>query len=105
MPKVFLTPVLIAGLVLLPSCSGNSEQAKCENLQRVISAQSDEINSIVQSALAAQDDLSVLAILASKSGQVRTARAKNIISAENCFVASEIAEAKDWLNQNGITTP
>jgi uncharacterized protein YcfL len=101
MPKVFLTPVLIAGLLLLPSCSSNDEQAKCANIQRVVAEQSAELNSLM--AAAVQLDMSqlpTLAALAEKADQLRRNKFNNIVLAESCFTLPEVSEAKLWLEKN-----
>jgi len=85
----------------LPSCSGGSEQAKCETIQRAVSEQSAEINSVTESALSMENpELTTLNIFLERLETLRRSKYNNIISAENCFIPSEIAEATDWISKN-----
>ena len=101
MRKALLSANLTLGLLLLPSCSGNNEQAKCANIQRVVSEQSSELNSLVAAALGLDmSQLQTLALVAEKADQLRRNKFKNIILAEKCFTPSEFIEAKVWLEKN-----
>ena len=91
--------ILLASL--LSGGSGGSEQAKCEPIQRAVSEQSAEINSLTQSALGMdQSQLQTLFIIAERLENLRRSKYNNIISAESCFIPSEIEEAKSWISKN-----
>ena len=101
MQKIFLIPFLIAGLLLLPSCSGSNEQAKCETIQRAVSEQSAEINSLTESALSMDNpQLETVLILGERLEKLRRNKYNNIISVESCFIPSEVNEATDWISRN-----
>jgi hypothetical protein len=95
------TTVLILLASLLSGCSGGSEQAKCELIQRAVSEQSAEINSLTESALSmVNPELKTLNIIMERLEKLRRSKFNNIISAENCFIPSEITEASDWISRN-----
>jgi hypothetical protein len=102
MRKVFLTPLLIAGLLLLSSCSGNSgensTQAKCAEIQRFVSDKRVEVNSILQSAEAARalGNWDVALDLATKFDNKMGEISTYIFADENCFLEQEIIDAKNW---------
>ena len=101
MNQAIKATVLILLVSLLSSCSGGSEQAKCELIQRAVSEQSAEINSLTESALSmVNPELSTLNIIMERLEKLRRSKYKNIVSAESCFIPSEIDEATDWISRN-----
>lgn len=102
MPRLFITPVVIAGLLLLPSCSGNSgegsTQAKCAEIQRFVSDKRVEASSILQSAEAARavNNWDVALDLAAKYNNKMGEISTYIFADKNCFLEQEIIEAKNW---------
>ena len=90
-------------LILLPltSCSGGFNKAKCENIQRAVTEQSNELNSLIQSALSLDmSQISTLAIIVERTDQIRKSKYSAITSEEKCFTQAEVNEAKDWLARN-----
>jgi hypothetical protein len=101
MKQAVKASVLILLVSLLSGCSGGSEQAKCEIIQRAVSEQSAEENSLTESALSmVNPELSTLNIIMERLEKLRRSKYNNIISAENCFAPSEIDEATDWISRN-----
>jgi hypothetical protein len=99
--KLSLTLALLTGLFVLPSCSDNQEKVNCPNIQRVVSEQSEELNSLVAAALGLDmSQLEALALVAEKADQLRRNKFNNIVLAESCFTPSEVNEAKLWLSKN-----
>ena len=102
MPRLLLIPLIIAGLLLLPSCSGNSvensTQAKCTDIQRFVSDKRVEANSILQSAEAARalGNWDVALDLATKFNNKMREISTYIFADENCFLEQEIIDAKNW---------
>jgi hypothetical protein len=100
--KVFLPSFLVMGLLLLPSCSGNSgensTQAKCAEIQRFVSDKRVEANSVLQSAEAARalGNLDVALDLATKFNNKMHEISNYIFADENCFLEQEIIDAKNW---------
>lgn len=101
MPKAFLSLLLIAGLLLLPSCSGNSEQAKCEDIQRVVTAKKSETNSLLQAANTARavGNWDVALDLAGQFNTKITEVSKMVYANKSCFLDSEISEAENWIEE------
>ena len=99
-PAVKATALILLAS-LLSGCSGGSEQAKCELIQRAVSEQSAEINSLTESALSMADpELSTLNIIMERLEKLRRSKYNNIVSAESCFIPSEFDEATDWISRN-----
>jgi hypothetical protein len=101
MRKAFLTPLLISGLLLLPSCSGNNEQAKCEDIQRVVTAKKSETNSLLQAANTARavGNWDVALDLAGQFNVKITEVSKTVYANKSCFLDSEITEAENWIEE------
>ena len=103
MPRLFLTPLVIAGLLFLPSCSNaeNDKLAECEKLKQGIAIQRTELNMLMQSALGLDiSQLNVLQVIVTKTNALRKSMFPVIVSNEPCFTAPEVAEAKEWLSNN-----
>ena len=101
MKQAVKASVLILLVSLLSGCSGGGEQAKCEIIQRAVTEQSAEENSLTESALSmVNPELSTLNIIMERLEKLRRSKYNNIISAENCFAPSEIDEATDWISRN-----
>jgi hypothetical protein len=101
MRRVLLTPLLIVGLLLLPSCSGNSEQAKCDDIQRVVTAKKSETNSLLQAANTARavGNWDVALDLAAQFNVKITEVSKTVYANKSCFLDSEISEAENWIDE------
>ena len=85
MPKVFLTPFLIAGLLLLPSCS-SAEAKACEAARE----SRDTYLSQFENAKSLKLDL-YDAVIALKNSK------KIVWNNQDCFTPDEVLEAQNWL--------
>lgn len=91
---------IILLLPILSGCSGNSEQAKCENTQRLVDTLRSEADSLKQTALTAQaiGNMDVALNIAAQFANKVEEYSEIIVTNESCFLESEIEKAKYALN-------
>lgn len=98
MPKVFLTPLLIAGLLFLPSCS-NAEAKACEAAQQARAEYKLETDNLYKTQIAQQNAQKFIEAL-STSDQVKEMYLKSqkvIANNPTCFTPKELVEAQIYL--------
>ncbi len=96
MPKVFLTPLLIAGLLLLPSCS-SAEAKACEAAQlanKNYYEKAGEFNGEAVLKITPEEESKELLALA-RGEYSRSQRV--IVNNPTCFTPKELVEAQIYL--------
>lgn len=98
MPKVFLTPFLIAGLLLLPSCS-SAEKKLCNKAEIARQDYYDEAASF-QSRAKAFPEGSVTWDYERKAFEAYKNSLQVILNNPKCFTPQQVVEAQDYLAAN-----
>ena len=100
MPKVFLAPLLVVGLLLLPGCSSAEDKA-CEAAQKVVE---EDMNKAQELLLSAKDlDKNGYGLQANEvRGEIlRTSEKLNraILKNQSCFTPEQLVEAQRYLDK------
>lgn len=100
MPKVFLTPVLIAGLLLLPSCS-SSETKACEAAKKAYLDLSAQSRALGESIKILEQGSLILQAQQKRKEQLFTAKAAFLVKINNqsCFTPEEVSIAQLLLKE------
>jgi hypothetical protein len=101
MPKIFLTPLLIAGLSLLPSCSQNQQADNCKSAlsgvqasELLIKAQSERVKTLESSDAIRKSTELYESIIEDSKIYYRI-----IINNPSCFSAERVAKAQIGLEE------
>ena len=99
MPKVFLAPLLVVGLLILPGCSSAEDKA-CEAAQKVVE---EDMNKAQELLLSAKDlDKNGYGLQANEvRGEIlRTSEKLNraILKNQSCFTPAQVVEAQIYVD-------
>jgi hypothetical protein len=101
MPKLFLTPLLIAGLLLLPSCS--SAEAKACKAAEQARAEYEKETKVLWDKKQAKDNASLFIEGLALDKQVRETYLKSqrvIANNPSCFTPKQVVEAQTYILTN-----
>ena len=98
MPKVFLAPLLVVGLLLLPGCSSAEDKA-CEAAQKVVEEDMDKAQELLLSAKDLDKNGYGLQANEVRGEILRTSEKINrlIVKDQSCFTAEQVAEAQSYI--------
>jgi hypothetical protein len=106
MPKVFLAPLLIAGLLLLPSCSQNQQADNCKSAlsgvqasELLIRAKSERVETLESSNLQSADTIRKSTELYESIIEDSKIYYRIIINNPSCFSAERVAKAQIGLEE------
>jgi hypothetical protein len=99
MPRALLTPFVICGLLLLPSCSDTDVNA-CESAQQIVE---DDVNKVQELLVSAQDlDKNGYGLQANEvRGEIlRTSEKLNreILKNQSCFTPEQVGQAQTYIS-------
>jgi hypothetical protein len=95
MPKVFLAPLLVVGLLLLPGCSSAEDKA-CEAAQKVVEEDMDKAQELLLSAKDLDKNGYGLQANEVRGEILRTSEKLNraILKNQSCFTPAQVVEAQ-----------
>ena len=98
MPKVFLAPLLVVGLLLLPGCSSAEDKA-CEAAQKVVEEDMDKAQELLLSAKDLDKNGYGLQANEVRGEILRTSEKLNraILKNQSCFTPEQLVEAQRYL--------
>jgi hypothetical protein len=100
MPKVFLAPLLVVGLLLLPGCSSAEDKA-CEAAQKVVEEDMDKAQELLLSAKDLDKNGYGLQANEVRGEILRTSEKLNraILKNQSCFTPEQLVEAQRYLDK------
>ena len=100
MPKVFLAPLLVVGLLLLPGCSSAEDKA-CEAAQKVVEEDMDKAQELLLSAKDLDKNGYGLQANEGRGESLRTSEKLNraILKNQSCFTPEQLVEAQRYLDK------
>ena len=100
MPKVFLAPLLVVGLLILPGCSSAEDKA-CEAAQKVVEEDMDKAQELLLSAKDLDKNGYGLQANEVRGEILRTSEKLNraILKNQSCFTPEQLVEAQRYLDK------
>jgi hypothetical protein len=102
MPRVFLTLLVISGLLFLPSCS-NTEAKACEAAEIARATYNKKAADMQSEANAIRDDITKgfdVYMLDNKGKKNYKLSLQVIITYKECFTPEQVVEAQQYLDNN-----
>ena len=99
MPKVFLTPYLIAALLLLPGCTSNEVKACNAAEQAVIEYEVESADKLTAYNNEINKNQRYDSSLSSKAAEAYLNSLRVIVNNPGCFTPKQVAEAQSFLSK------